>query len=299
MFAVCLLLASAAAGRRQEAVRSFNLGTLQQAAIDTDPRLRQLQLLTQQADLRLRNISVERLPSIAIDGQAQYQSDVAHLPSTVPGIRQPVRAAEGHVRRRRPARSAALRHDGRRAGRARTRAARREPGPRPHDTLRAAAAGQRRVLCGGARCRRARARSAATIDDLEARLQETDARVRARHGIARRGAVIEATLLERQQDEDELQARRRAALARLGIAHRAAVADTDMLVAARISRQASADARQPPTTRPRAARVRAVRADARAARRQQDLADAPGTAARCRPSRASATAGRPELHRDS
>ena len=66
--------------------RSLDLGTLQQAALDTDPRMRQLQLLVTQSELRLRNISAQRLPAIAIDSQAQYQSDVAHLVPPPPGI---------------------------------------------------------------------------------------------------------------------------------------------------------------------------------------------------------------------
>ena len=67
--------------------RSFELAALQQAAVDTDPRLQQLQLLAAQSDLRLRNIAAARLPSIAVDGQAQYQSDVPTAPLTLPGGR--------------------------------------------------------------------------------------------------------------------------------------------------------------------------------------------------------------------
>ena len=40
----------------------------------------------QQTDLRLRNIGAQRLPSIMVDGQAQYQSDVAHLSPAPPVI---------------------------------------------------------------------------------------------------------------------------------------------------------------------------------------------------------------------
>ena len=64
--------------------RAFDLATLHQAAIDTDPRSRELQLFAQQTDLRLRNISALKLPALTVDSQVQYQSDVAHLPSGVP-----------------------------------------------------------------------------------------------------------------------------------------------------------------------------------------------------------------------
>ena len=60
--------------------KSFGLSILQQAAIDTDPRMQQFALLTTQTDLRLRNISAERRPSVTVQSFAQYQSDVAHLP---------------------------------------------------------------------------------------------------------------------------------------------------------------------------------------------------------------------------
>jgi len=64
--------------------RSFELGSLQQAAIDTDPRTQQFALLNMQTDLRLRNVSALRKPAVTVESFAQYQSDVAHLPSTVP-----------------------------------------------------------------------------------------------------------------------------------------------------------------------------------------------------------------------
>ena len=39
--------------------RSVDVASLQQAAVDTDPRLQQLQLLSAQSELRLRNIAAE------------------------------------------------------------------------------------------------------------------------------------------------------------------------------------------------------------------------------------------------
>ena len=92
-FAACLLTALPAAGSGQQASsgqpqaggRSFDLGALQQAAVDTDPRLQQQRLLQAQTELRLHNIAAARLPTFAVDGQAQYQSDVPKAPLTVPG----------------------------------------------------------------------------------------------------------------------------------------------------------------------------------------------------------------------
>jgi outer membrane protein TolC len=69
---------------------SSDLFTLQTLARQRDPRLRQLDLLDAQSRLRLENLRAERKPSFSVDGQAQYQSDVARIPVTLPaGITLP------------------------------------------------------------------------------------------------------------------------------------------------------------------------------------------------------------------
>src|SRR5262249_14557325 len=70
---------------------------------------------------------------------------------------------------------------------------------------------------------------AATIDDLNAKLRETNARVQEGTALAADAAAIEATLLQRQQDADDLQASRRAALDRLATLTGQPVADADTL----------------------------------------------------------------------
>ncbi len=64
---------------------SVRLGALQDKAIMRDPRGRELALLTEQSRLRQQNLVSERLPTITLEGQAQYQSDVAKIPITLPG----------------------------------------------------------------------------------------------------------------------------------------------------------------------------------------------------------------------
>ena len=64
---------------------SLRLGALQDTAVMRDPRGRELALLTQQSRLRQQNISAEQRPTLAVEGQAQYQSDVARIPITLPG----------------------------------------------------------------------------------------------------------------------------------------------------------------------------------------------------------------------
>jgi outer membrane protein TolC len=64
---------------------SLRLSALQDTAVMRDPRGRELALLVQQSRLRQQNLTAERRPTLAIQGQAQYQSDVARIPITLPG----------------------------------------------------------------------------------------------------------------------------------------------------------------------------------------------------------------------
>ena len=64
---------------------SLPLGALQDSAVLRDPRGRELALLTAQSRLRLQNLTAERRPTLSLEGQAQYQSDVARIPITLPG----------------------------------------------------------------------------------------------------------------------------------------------------------------------------------------------------------------------
>src|SRR5207302_8537843 len=52
--------------------------------------------------------------------------------------------------------------------------------------------------------------------DLEARLRETEARVREGAALAGEAAAVEATLLGRRQQQEEARSSRRASLSRLG-----------------------------------------------------------------------------------
>ena len=61
------------------------LGALQDSAVSRDPRDRELALLAAQSRLRLANIRAESRPTLAVEGHAQYQSDVARIPIPLPG----------------------------------------------------------------------------------------------------------------------------------------------------------------------------------------------------------------------
>ena len=54
--------------RASAAGEPLELGALQRAALAADARGREVDLLSQQADLRLRNLDVERRPSVSVLG---------------------------------------------------------------------------------------------------------------------------------------------------------------------------------------------------------------------------------------
>jgi outer membrane protein TolC len=235
--------------QQPSAPRSFELGALQLAAIQTDPRLRQLELLMTQTEQRLRNIAAARLPSIAVEGQAQYQSDVPKVPFVLPdgrplfspakatfdsGIRLDQRVFDATI----PA-QAALERAQLAEQQARVRTALFNLRQQVNEAFFAAAALQARAGALGA-----------LIADLEGRLKETNARVNQGAALSSDAAAIEATLLQRRQDEEELRSNRRAALARLAIQVGQPIRDDDRLA---LPDLASAVAE----TRRRAADVRA------------------------------------------
>jgi len=253
LIAACMLIALPAAGSGQQAAgsRSFELDVLQQAAVDTDPRLQQLQLLAAQSDLRLRNIAAARLPSVVVDGQAQYQSDVPSLLVSQPGGRPLISPSKDTY-------DSGLRIDERlfdatiNAQGALERAQLAEQQARVKTTIFGVRQRVNEAFFAAAALQARAGALAATVADLDARLRETNVRVREGTALPADAAAIEATLLQRQQDEDELRANRRAALARLATLTGQAVGENDTLelpdvsAAAERARQAPAELRARP-----------------------------------------------------
>jgi outer membrane protein TolC len=206
----------------------LDLGTLQQAAIDTDPRMQQFSLFTTQTDLRLRNISALRLPAVTVEGQTQYQSDVPHLPVALPVIgtlfRPPKDSYDGSLRIDQRLFDATVGAQG-----ALERAQLAENQARVRTTLFTLRQQVNDAFFAAAALQARAGSLAATISDLTARLEETNARVREGTALAADAAAIEATLLQRQQDADDLQASRRAALDRLGTLAGQTISENDTL----------------------------------------------------------------------
>jgi len=242
VFVLCLLPATAVA----QQARTFDLGSMQQAAIDTDPRMQQFSLLTTQTDLRLRNISALRLPSVSIDGQGQYQSDVAHLPPSAgafSGLFAPPKDTyDGSIRIDQRLFDATVGAQG-----ALERAQSAENQARVRTTLFTLRQQVNDAFFAAAALHARLGSLAATISDLTARLDETNARVREGTALAADAAAIEATLLQRQQDADDLEASRRAALNRLGTLTGQTVSENDTLTLPDVT-AAVAQARQSQAT---------------------------------------------------
>ena len=90
LLASLLALLAAAPGlaraqQRAPAAESLDLGALQAEAVARDPRARERDLLAAQSALRQRSIAADRLPTLGVNAQGQYQSDVITLPFTLPG----------------------------------------------------------------------------------------------------------------------------------------------------------------------------------------------------------------------
>ena len=194
----------------------LNLGELHRAAEASDPRARELTLLQQQGALRDRNIAVQRLPVLVLESQAQYQSDVPASPVTNaagnPLFQAPKATSDSFLRveqrlfdptvsRQAEVQRAQLAED-----QSRVRTALYALRQQVNDAFFAAALLDQRagVLT-------------AAIADLAARGEEMNARVKEGTAVFADFAAIEASRIQRQQEEDELRTTRRAALERLAI----------------------------------------------------------------------------------
>jgi len=249
-------------------VRSFDLATLQQAAIDTDPRTQQVALLNTQADLRLRNIAALRRPAVSVEGLAQYQSDVAHLtpaPPVIGGLfRPPKDTYDGSIRVDQRLFDPTVNAQG-----ALERAQLAESQARVRTTLFTLRQQVNDAFFAAAALQARAGSLAATISDLMARLEETTARVREGTALPADAAAIEATLLQRQQEADDLQANRRAALARLGTLTGQRLGETDTLVLPELAALVARARQAPGTLRARPEFEQFARARDRLARQQE------------------------------
>ncbi|HET7187873.1 MAG TPA: TolC family protein, partial [Gemmatimonadaceae bacterium] len=208
---------------------TIRYGELLSQAVSADPRQRQLRLQEAATELRLRNIAADRLPSLALDGQAQYQSAVTTIPIAVPGISIPTPphdTYDAHLGAEAPLLDPtfASRREVERARLAESQA-------QVRTTLFALRQEVTDAFFTAAGLQERMSETDAAIAELSARLREMV--VRFREGAALRGdtAAIAATLDERRQDRLALAADRGAALARLALLTGRPIAGDAVLVA--------------------------------------------------------------------
>ena len=216
MRALALALLAAGALPAQDttrAVDSLRLSALQADAARLDPRLRQLGLFETATGLRTRNLGAERLPSFAVEGRAQYQSDVTKIPVAAPGSPTPPHHTyDASLSARQPLFDATI---GARIGveraqleenlaqvRTTTYALRMDV----NDAFFTAASLQERIVAVDA-----------ALTDLRARLREAAQRFAVGAALPGDTASLAATVLQREQDRLRLTGERAAALARLSI----------------------------------------------------------------------------------
>jgi len=194
----------------------LQLAILQRQARDADARTRELELLAQQTDLRLRSIDVERLPSVSALGQSQFQSDAPRAPFNGPDG-QPVFASPKFTY------DTSLRLDQRlydaaiQPRRALARADLAESQARVRTALFALRQEVNDAFFTAALLQEQLGALTATLDDLAARLREMETRVREGAALPGDAAAIEATLLQQRQQADALRSSRGAVLARLSV----------------------------------------------------------------------------------
>jgi outer membrane protein TolC len=191
---------------------SLPLGALQDSAVLRDPRGRELALLTAQSRLRRQNLTAEsRRPTLALEGQAQYQSDVARIPVTLPGgVRVPTPphdTYDAHL-----AVGQRLYDPGLGARRAVEDAQLAESQARLRATLFPVRQNVSDVYFAALRAQTQLGELQTAITDLEAQLLVASARVREGTALPSEEKTIRAEILRRRQSIAELSASRRASL---------------------------------------------------------------------------------------
>ncbi len=190
---------------------SLTLPALRAAALASDPRASQLQLLAAQSALRLRNIDAEFLPGISVQSQAQYQSDVASIPINIPGLNVPRPAHDTYDARLEAQQRIYDPTAGARRNLERARAA--ESGAQVNATLYSLVDAVNSAFFSALRSQEQMADLKTAVTDLEAQLSVADARVEAGTSLASEAKTLRAEILRRQQAVAEQQASKNAAVA--------------------------------------------------------------------------------------
>jgi outer membrane protein TolC len=224
--------------RQPAAPDSLRLGSLHGEALSRDPRQQQFRLLASRTELRLRNLSAERLPSITAEATAQYQSDVFEAPALPGGLSFPSPSHDTYDSRvsiEQPILDPTIapRKELERAELAESEA-------RVTTALFGLREEVNEAFFTASLLSERGSIIAATIVDLEKRLDESRVRVREGAALPSDTAAIQATVLERRQDQSEIAADRRAALFRLSELTRRPVPDSAVIILPDLTQEAAA-----------------------------------------------------------
>ena len=213
ILAVACLLVLAPRGvlSAQSVPDTLSLAALRAAALNSDPRAAQLEILAAQSALRLRNIGAELRPVLSLLGQGQYQSDVASIPVNLPGVSIPMPphdTYDAHL-----AAQQRLYDPSTSARRAVERAQTTESQSRVRTALYGITESVNTAFFTALRSQAQIAELETTITDLEAQLSVATERVAVGTALQGERNTLRAEILRRQQTVEEQRALRRAALA--------------------------------------------------------------------------------------
>jgi outer membrane protein TolC len=206
IFAIC----TASSVIKAQSVDTLKLATVRAAALSRDPRVREIELLTEQSRLRLKSIDTDRLPSFSTEARGQHQSDVSTIPINFPGVSiptPPYNTFDAHldVQQRLYDPSLAPRRAVERAqvaeSQARVRTALFGLTETVNSAFYTALLAQTQV-----------AEFETTATDLAAQLSVAEARVKAGTALPSEANTLRAELLRRRQAVEEQRSARRAAL---------------------------------------------------------------------------------------
>jgi outer membrane protein TolC len=194
-----------------QTIDSLRLPDLRTTALAQDPRAAQLELLAAQSTLRLRNIDASLKPAFSIAGQGQYQSDVASIPISLPGVtlpKPPHDTYDAHVEALQPILDPTLS-----ARRNVERAQTAESQARVRTALYSITESVNTAFFTALRAQSQVAELETTLTDVEAQLHVAEERVKAGTALPSEANLLRAELLRRRQAVEEQDAARRAAIA--------------------------------------------------------------------------------------
>ena len=205
------LVVVAQSGSAQVAADSLRLESLRAASLSSDPRASQIELLASQSLLRLRNIGADMRPALSLDGLAQYQSDVAKIDVTLPGVSLPNPKKDTYDARLGAQQRLYDPTIGPRRSAERAQLA--ESQARVRSALYLLTESVNAAYFTALRSQTAIAELETTLTDLEAQLRVADSRVRAGTALPSESNALTAELLRRRQVIAEQKAARKAAIA--------------------------------------------------------------------------------------